>query len=312
MKLTPDSLAAHLARGLAPVYLLSGDEPLLVGEAADAVRACARAAGFAERVVHFIERGSNWSDVLADADNLSLFGARRLVELRMPSGKPGTIGSAAIVRLIERRDADTLLLIITGRLERESQSAAWVRAIEAQGATLTAWPIARGRLPAWLDERATRAGLQFDRAALELLADRTEGNLLAARQEIDRLALTVQGPKVGVAELTGSVGDSARFDVFTLGDAARSGNAARTLRVLDGLRAEGVEATLVLWSLLRELRQQLHGGGRLPRRAAPRLIERASRADRAIKGRLRVNEWDELALLAADLCAIPTPPPRRT
>lgn len=312
MKLTPDSLAAHLARGLAPVYLLSGDEPLLVGEAADAVRACARAAGFAERVVHFIERGSNWSDVLADADNLSLFGARRLVELRMPSGKPGTIGSAAIVRLIERRDADTLLLIITGRLERESQSAAWVRAIEAQGATLTAWPIARGRLPAWLDERATRAGLQFDRAALELLADRTEGNLLAARQEIDRLALTVQGPKVGVAELTGSVGDSARFDVFTLGDAARSGNAARTLRVLDGLRAEGVEATLVLWSLLRELRQQLHGGGRLPLRAAPRLIERASRADRAIKGRLRVNAWDELALLAADLCAIPTPPPRRT
>lgn len=312
MKLTPDSLAAHLARGLAPVYLLSGDEPLLVGEAADAVRACARAAGFAERVVHFIERGSNWSDVLADADNLSLFGARRLVELRMPSGKPGTIGSAAIVRLIERRDADTLLLIITGRLERESQSAAWVRAIEAQGATLTAWPIARGRLPAWLDERATRAGLQFDRAALELLADRTEGNLLAARQEIDRLALTVQGPKVGVAELTGSVGDSARFDVFTLGDAARSGNAARTLRVLDGLRAEGVEATLVLWSLLRELRQQLHGGGRLPHRAAPRLIERASRADRAIKGRLRVNAWDELALLAADLCAIPTPPPRRT
>lgn len=312
MNLTPDLLAAQLARGLAPVYLLSGDEPLLVEEAADAVRASARAAGFTERIVHFIERGSSWPDVLAGADNLSLFATRRLVELRLPTGKPGAAGSAAIVRLIERRDPDMLLLILTGRLDRDAQGASWVRAVEAHGASVRARAIGRNDLPAWLAARAKRAGLEVDRAALELLAERTEGNLLAARQEIERLALTAPGARIGVAELTGSVGDSARYDVFTLGDAARAGNAARALRILEGLRAEGVEATLVLWSLLRELRAQLQGHGRLSRRAAPRLFERAARADRAIKGRLRANPWDELALLAADLCAVPTPLPRRS
>lgn len=310
MKLTPDTLAAHLARALAPVYLLSGDEPLLVGEAADAVRAKARSAGFADRVVHFIDRGSDWGDVRAGAGNLSLFATRRLVELRMPTGKPGTVGSTAIVDLIERRDSDTLLLIVTERLERESQGASWVRAVEANGAWMNAWPVGRDKLPAWLDARARRAGLSFDRAALELLADRTEGNLLAAQQEIDRLSLAFTG-SIGVAELTASVANSARYDVFTLAAAARAGNAARSLRIVEGLRAEGVEATLVLWSLLRELRQGMRDGGRVARRDVPRLIERASRADRAIKGRLAANAWDEIALFTADLCGVRTPFPRR-
>jgi DNA polymerase-3 subunit delta len=303
MKLTTDALGGHLARDLSPVYLLCGDEPLLVGEAADAVRAKARAAGFTDRIVHFIERGSSWADVRADAGSLSLFASRRIVELRMPTGKPGVTGSAVIVELIERRDPDTLLLILTERLEREAQGANWVRAVDAHGAVVTAWPIGRDKLPAWLEARARRAGLQLEPAALALLADRTEGNLLAAQQEIDRLALTVRHGKVGVAELADSVGDSARFDVFTLATAARAGNAARALRIIAGLRTEGVEATLVLWSLLREARQMLQVGGRFTRRDAPRLIRRARRVDRAIKGRLQVNAWDELALFAAELCA---------
>ncbi len=302
MKLTPDALGGHLARDLSPVYLLCGDEPLLVGEAADAVRAKARAAGFTDRIVHFIERGSSWADVRADAGSLSLFASRRIVELRMPTGKPGVTGSAVIVELIERRDPDTLLLILTERLEREAQGASWVRAVDAHGAVVTAWPIGRDKLPAWLEARARRAGLQLEPAALALLADRTEGNLLAAQQEIDRLALTARHGKVGVAELTDSVGDSARFDVFTLGTATRSGNAARALRIIAGLHTEGVEATLVLWSLLREARQMLQVGGRFTRRDAPRLIRRARRVDRAIKGRLQANAWDELALFAAELC----------
>ena len=302
MKLTPDSLGGHLARELAPAYLLCGDEPLLVGEAADAVRARARAAGFTDRVVHFIERGSSWDDVRAAAGSLSLFASRRLVELRLPTGKPGAAGSAAIVELLERRDPDTLLLILSGRLDRDAQGATWVRAVDAHGVVLTAWPIGRDKLPAWLEARARRAGLQFEPEALALLADRTEGNLLAARQEIDRLALTVRHGRVGIGELAGSVGDSARFDVFTLGAAARAGQAARALRIVAGLRAEGVEAPLVLWSLLREARQLLQGGGRFSRRDAPRLIGRARRADRAIKGRLQADAWDELALFAAELC----------
>ena len=310
MKLDPDKLAAQLARGLAPVYLLSGDEPLLVSEAADAVRTRARAAGFADRVVHFLDRDSSWDDVRAGASNLSLFASRRLVELRLPSGKPGVAGSATIVDLIERRDPDTLLLILTERLERESQGASWVRAVESHGAWLNAWPIARDKLPAWLDARARRAGLTLDRAALALLADRTEGNLLAAQQEIDRLSLTHSGA-VGAAELAAGVADSARFDVFTLGQAVRAGDAARSLRIAEGLRAEGVEATLVLWSLLRELRQEARGNARFARRDFARLSERAARVDRAIKGRLQANPWDEIALLAADLCGVPIPLARR-
>ncbi|HNR23128.1 MAG TPA: DNA polymerase III subunit delta [Steroidobacteraceae bacterium] len=302
MKLSPDALGGHLARGLAPAYLLCGDEPLLVGEAADAVRARARAAGFTDRVVHFIERGSSWADVRAEADSLSLFASRRILELRMPTGKPGASGSATIVDLVERQDPDTLLLILTERLDRDAQGASWVRAIDAHGVVLTAWPIGRDKLPAWLEARARRAGLQLEPEALALLADRTEGNLLAARQEIDRLALGTRHGRVGVAELTASVGDSARFDVFALGAAARAGNAARTLRIVAGLRAEGVEAPLVLWSLLREARQLLRDGGRFTRRDAPRLIGRARRVDRAIKGRLQSDAWDELALLAAELC----------
>jgi len=310
MKLDPDKLAAQLARELAPVYLLSGDEPLLVSEAADAVRTRARAAGFADRVVHFLDRDSSWDDVRAGASNLSLFASRRLVELRLPAGKPGVAGSAAIVELIERRDSDTLFMIITGRLERESQGAAWVRAVEDHGVWMHAWPVGREKLPGWLDGRARRAGLSLDRAALELLAERTEGNLLAAQQEIDRLSLALAGA-VGVAELTASVADNARFDVFKLGEATRRGDAARSLRIVEGLRAEGVEATLVLWALLRELRQTPRDGGRHARRDFPRLTERAVCADRAIKGRLQANAWDEIALFAADLCGVRLPPVRR-
>lgn len=312
MKVAPEALAAHLARELAPVFLLSGDEPLLIDEAANLVRGKAREAGFTDREVHFIDRGSSWDDVRAGANNLSLFASRRLVELRMPTGRPGTAGSAVIVELIERGDPDVLILIVTERLERDTQGAAWVRAAEARGVWMNAWPVGRDKLPAWLEARARRAGLAFEPAALALLADRTEGNLLAAQQEIERLALTLRGTTVGVAELAASVATSARYDVFALGDAARAGQAARSLRILEGLHAEGVEATLVLWALLRELRRSMQGGSRHARRDFPRLLERASRADRAIKGRLQANAWDELALFATDLCGTRIPLPRRT
>lgn len=322
MKLTPDSLPGHLARELSPVYLVSGDEPLLVAEAADAIRARARAAGFDERIVHFIERGTRWEDIRAESQSLSLFAQRRIIELRMPGGKPGTAGGATIAELAGRADRDTLLIILTGRLDRDAQGASWVRAVEAGGAWLQIWPLDRARLPAWIDARAKRAGLSLDRDAAALLADRTEGNLLAAQQEIDKLALSLQTPaSVGVAEIEHAVADSARYDVFALGAAALEGDAVRALRIIEGLQAEGVEATLVLWALLREVRSieaRVMGGtapygtrpspalDRAARRIGSRelasLVARAARADRAIKGQLRVNAWDELAQLAAALC----------
>jgi DNA polymerase-3 subunit delta len=324
LKINPDTLGAHLEQQLLPSYLISGDEPLLTGEAADAVRARARAAGFTGRETFFMERGADWNDVRASANNLSLFAERRIVELRLPTAKPGKEGGAALVALLEARDPDRVLLILAPRLDRDAQIADWVRAAETHGGFVQVWPIDAGKFTGWLRARFRKAKLDADDDALALLAERTEGNLLAAHQEIEKLRLLVSGARVTVDDVLNSVADSARFDVFKLGECVLAGDASRTLRMLDGLRAEGVEPTLVLWSLAKAMRDvsgTLSGGGgparawsrqsaaldrakrRAPQLSFARLTTRAVRADRMIKGRLVGNAWDELALLAADLCA---------
>ena len=267
MKLTSDSLATHLAQRLLPAYLISGDEPLLSGEAADAVRARARAAGFSERELHFIERASDWDEVRASAGNLSLFGSRRLVEIRLASARPGAAGNAALVALLEARDPDLLLLVMAPRLDREAQSADWVRAIETHGAWLAVWPVEAGRLVDWLRGRCHKLGLEASAESLELLAARTEGNLLAAHQELSKLAWLLAADGAVTADtVLASVADSARFDVFQLGEAVLLGETTRALRMLAGLRAEGTEATLALWALTRALRDlwTAHSEGAAP------------------------------------------------
>ncbi|HEV2229726.1 MAG TPA: DNA polymerase III subunit delta [Steroidobacteraceae bacterium] len=323
MKLTADSLATHLRERLLPVYLISGDEPLLAGEAADAVRAAARAAGFTEREVHVAERAGDWEEVRGSARNLSLFGARRLFEIRM-SARPGAAGNAALIELLEAGDRDTLVLVLTPRLDREAQGADWVRALEAHGGWVQVWPVDASRLVGWLRGRARQLELKANDEALELLAERTEGNLLAAHQELAKLALLANGAVVTPEAVLASVADSARFDVFQLSEAVLSGAAARALRVLAGLRAEGTEPTLVLWALTKALHDAWSaltgaGGGaqrgwqrqsaaleqarrRAPHMAFTDLTARAARADRVIKGRAAGNAWDELALLTRALC----------
>ncbi len=326
MKLTLDLLAAHLELHLLPVYLVSGDEPLLVGEAADAVRARARAAGYTERETYFLERGADWDAVSAAVNNLSLFASRRIIEIRLPSGKPGVAGGAALAKLAQLGDPDLLVLIIAPRLDRDAQSANWVKAVETRGASLTVWPVDAEHLVAWLKGRSRRLGLKADDAALELLAERTEGNLLAAHQELEKLRLLFAGAPVGADAVLASVADNARFDVSQLGEAALAGDTARALHVLAGLRAEGVEPTLVLWAVSKAVRDLWHaqvaaaGGGAAPRtwqrhaaalakglrraRDVPfaRVVMRAERADRMIKGRLAGDAWEEIALLAAEFC----------
>ncbi|MBS0578371.1 MAG: DNA polymerase III subunit delta [Proteobacteria bacterium] len=330
MKITPDSLAAHLTSQLLPAYLISGDEPLIAGEAADAVRERARAAGFSEREVHFIERAADWDDVRASGANLSLFGARRVVEIRMHSGKPGVAGGAALVALLGAKDPDTLYLILAPRLDRDAQSAEWVRTLDGVGAWVQVWPVEAQRLVGWLKSRGRRLGLELTDEALELLAARTEGNLLAAHQELTKLALVAPGVRITPETVLASVADSARYDVFQLGESVLAGDTARALRMLAGLRAEGTEATLVLWALTKSLRDTWSAqstGGRPPawqrpaaaaalaqaQRRAPRLsfrdlTRRAARADRMIKGRLAGDAWDEMTLLAGDICAQPAMP----
>ena len=322
MKLTSDSLPAQLAQALLPAYLISGDEPLLAGEAADAVRTAARSAGFTEREVHFIERAADWDDLTASAANLSLFGARRVMEVRLATARPGVAGNAALVKLLGAADPDTLLLILTPRLDRDAQGAEWVRALEKSCAWVQVWPVNADKLVAWLRGRCRRVGLEAGAEALELLAERTEGNLLAAHQELTKLTLLVKAGEVTPEAVRASVADSARFDVFQLGEAVLAGDAARALRMLAGLHAEGTEATLALWALTRAMRDAWNacqGGGkapgwqrqgaalaqalkRAPRLSFPALALRATRADRMIKGRLTGNAWDEMALLAAEIC----------
>ncbi len=333
LKLTLESLASHLEQRLLPAYLVSGDEPLLTGEAADAIRARARAVGFTERDVHFLERGSDWDDVRASAGNMSLFGSRRLLELRLPTARLGVAGNNALQALLERDDPDTLLLILAPRLDRDAQGTQWFRALESRGGWIPVWPVEADKLVGWLRGRCRRLHLAVEEEALALLAERTEGNLLAAHQELEKLRLLAPAGAISPDTVLASVADSARFDVFRLSEAVLEGEADRALRVLAGLRSEGTEQTLVLWALTKALRDlwgavanpatgRARGGWqrqtaaldkavrRAPRLSFRALTLRAARADRMIKGRLQGDAWDELALLAADLCgrqAVPTP-----
>ncbi len=332
MKLALDNLPSQLRDGLAPCYLVSGDEPLRVAEAADAIRAAARAAGFAEREVHFVERAADWAAIRASAGTMSLFGDRRILEIRLESAKPGKEGGAALAALAEAAGQDLLVLVLTGRIDADGQKSAWCHALESRGTWIAVWDVDAGRLPQWLAQRCRRAGLEPTPAALQLLADRVEGNLLAAQQEIDKLALLVPAGRLDAEQVLGAVVDSARYDVFALGESVLAGDAVRALRLLEGLRSEGVEPTLVLWSLVRELRRlwdlrQDPGAAprsgprgspaqaaaleraarRAPRMAYARLASRALRADRMIKGRLAGSPWDEMLLLAAETCGVRTP-----
>jgi len=328
LKLKFDTLHEHLSGEPARAYLVSGDEALLVNEAADAIRAAARRAGFEEREVFFIERVADWEAVHASTNNLSLFGSRKLIEIRLPSGKPGTGGANAIGELLAAPSPDNVYLMLTGRLEREQLDAAWIKAFERAGAWLHIWPIDVGDLPKWVRARATAVGITLDDTAVQLIVDRTEGNLLAAHQELEKLKLTVPDGKVSLETVYASLGDSARFDIFQLGDAALGGDVTRALRILVGLRSEGEEPVLVLWSLGQAIRntwgttrnEGFNSYRQRPsaaldiakRRAArlpyARLAARLSRADRMIKGQIKSDAWDEMALLIVEFAGRRTLP----
>jgi DNA polymerase-3 subunit delta len=325
VKISTDQVERELERGLASAWLVAGDEPLLVGEAADAVRARARRDGYTERELFFAERGFDWASLLESSLSLSLFAERRILEVKLPTAKPGAEGGRVLATLVNDPPPDTVLLVVAGKLERDAYSSAWFKAFEARGVVVQAWPVEIGRLPQWITTRAGRHGLKLDIEGARLLAERVEGNLLAAHQEIEKLALTHGRGAVSADEVAIAVANSARYDVFQLGEAALAGDAARALRILEGLRGEGTEPTLVLWAVCREVRALAHArtspgqpqgyGRQAERRAAliagatrriagrplAPLLERAGRIDRQIKGLAAGDPWGELALLVATL-----------
>ncbi|MCB1691283.1 MAG: DNA polymerase III subunit delta [Pseudomonadales bacterium] len=254
MKVYADKLKAELSRRIAPVYIVSGDEPLLVQEVADEIRATLRAQGFSERDLFHAERGFDWEEVLFSANSMSLFAEQKILEIRLPGGKPGDKGAAALASYAEALSEGTVMLLILPRLDARSQSAAWFKALEGIGVFVQVWPIDIGEMPRWVTARMRRAGLSATPEAVGALVDRVEGNLLAAIQEIERLALVAVNGKVGIEEVVEGVSDSSRYDVFGLIDAALSQDASRTVKICEGLRLEGVELLPTISLVAREIR----------------------------------------------------------
>ena len=335
MKVPFRQLESHLTRSLAKVYLVAGDEPLLVDETLEQLRAAAMRAGFTSRELHTADRSFKWVDLLAGADNLSLFATRKIVEIRLATPKPGDEGSATIAELCKRDDPDTLVIVAVGEKLGQASRSTWAKAIEKHGALVEIWPIDRGELPRWIQQRATSLRLKLTQAAAQSLAERVEGNLLAADQEIKRLALTAAGREIDEAEVLEFVANNSRFDVFALADAVLAGETGRTFKILSGLRAEGVHPVQISWvlnrdiSMLARLEYAVRHGDNLEgallrsgvwqrrqplvRKAltkfqAPRLkslLAEAARVDAALKGVFPAEPWTTLTDL---LVALLRPP----
>lgn len=327
MHLRAEALAAHLARGpLARIYTVSGDEPLLAIEAIDAIRAAARAAGFGEREVLHASANYDWSRLTVNAANLALFAERKIVELRLPGGKPGHEGAEALAAYAGHAPEHVLLIVALPKLDAASRKSNWVSALQQAGVWVDVARVERAQLPAWIAARLARQRQSATAEALEFLADRVEGNLLAAQQEIAKLGLLYPPGELSLEQVQEAVLDVSRFGVFDLPQALLAGDAARAVKILAGLRAEGEALPLVLWVVTEELRvlvraqQALAAGQPLAalknelklwgprerllapaaRRAAdaPALLARCAEVDRVAKGlqapRCDADPWLEL------------------
>ena len=335
MKVFADKLPEALASKMPAVVIVAGEEPLQHMEACDAVRAAARQHGIEEREILHVEANFAWGRLHEATASLSLFASRKLIELRLGSQNLGQEGAKALKEYAETPGIrDNMLLVSMGKLDFRQQKSAWFQALDKLGLFVPVWPVDISRLGFWLRDRAARYGLSLDLDTARLLGERTEGNLLAADQELQKFALQLPpGSRIDPVNISGGVEDSARYDVFTLADACLKGERERASRILHGLRGEGVEAPIVLWSLTRELRtllslhQHLEQGqsfehackaqkpaifdkrrpayqqaiARLPRKRLHKLLLFSQRLDLAVKGAAQLPPWDCLHDLALTL-----------
>lgn len=331
MRLRPDQLVAHLRKTLAPLYLVFGEELLLLQEAADAIRTAARERDHSERECLTVDTGFDWNTLRQRAASPSLFASRRLLELRLGNTKPGDAGAQALSAYAARPAADAVLLITAGKLDWNTQKSRWFTALDNMGVVVLAAPVEPRQLPAWIERRLRGRGLNPTPEAVTLLSERVEGNLLAAAQEIEKLALLSKGRELTVETVLDAVGDSARYSIYAFVDAALLGQPERVARILSGLRSEGVEPVLVNWALHREIRllaglvfalgqnqpveaaltaQQVwekrkpllrQALQRLTLADCRRLLRACARADRLIKGVESGSPWDALLTLSLRL-----------
>lgn len=326
-RINPRQLSQTLRRGLTPIYVVTGDEPLLVQECCDSIREAAREQGFSERDLLHGEHNFDWGQLLTAAGSMSLFADKKIIELRLPGGKPGDKGSKALQEFAANTNEETLLLLVLPKLDRSQLNSKWVKALDAKGVLIQIWPVDASEMPRWIHQRLRASGLDAEPEAIQILAERVEGNLLAASQEIEKLKLLTQDSVISADTMNNAVASSARYDVFGLIDKALAADAAGAVKTLQGLRAEGTEAPVVLWAIAREIRtlletqQKLEQGQpinrlvriqkRQPliqaacRRLHPRQLEnfllRARAVDNAIKGGREMDPWAGLLELTLNL-----------
>ncbi|MCK5121822.1 MAG: DNA polymerase III subunit delta [Methylococcales bacterium] len=323
MRLKHEQLDGALKK-LAAVYLISGDEPLQSGEAADAIRKAAKQAGYNTREVFSVETGFEWNELLVAANSLSIFADKKLIDLRLPSGKPGTEGSKVLSEYCQRLPEDTLLLITAPKLTAATLKSKWCQSIDKAGVIIQIWPLDGADLVQWLQRRAQKRGLQIALDGIRVLASRIEGNLLAASQEIEKLYILYGESAISKQAVEDVVADSARFDVFKLTDCVLAGRVSRAIKILNGLKAEGIAAPVVVWALAREARlliniqSALKQGqnkelvfknnrlwdkrkqlvntalSRIKKQQLQQVLLLSSKADRQIKGQEKGDYWETL------------------
>ncbi|MFT7266900.1 MAG: DNA polymerase-3 subunit delta [Porticoccus sp.] len=341
MRLKSEQLSAHLAsKGLSSVYIISGDEPLLVQESADIIRTAAKLHGYNERNLFYADSKFDWNGVLIEASNISLFSEKKFLEIRIIAGKPGDKGSRVLQEHLAKINTETLTLIITPKLDSSSTRSKWFTAIENQGISVQIWPVSTPQLPQWLHRRLNQSGIQASQEAISVLADRVEGNLLSAIQEIEKLKLLAPEKELTGKAMSDIVADSSRFNVFVLLDKIMESEAKKACRILQGLRSEGTDATIILWAITRDLRilikgsEAVHSGrgidsvlqqlgvwesrkplikktiSRISVERLRQMLKLSGGIDRAIKGTRQGSPWDDLTTLILVLCGIQSFNPR--
>jgi len=334
MKLRQDQLASRLKKDVAPVYLICGDEPLLSEESSDTLRQHFRQQGFSEREVLHVEAGFKWEYLLECANALSLFAERKIIELRLGSQKLNKQSSEILREYLANPGPDNVLLIIADKLDAAAKKSAWFKAIDKEGVIVEIWPVEADQLGQWIRQRAAQLGLQLDNSAIQLLCDRIEGNLLAAKQELAKLQLLFGDQPLTAEIVMDAVSDSSRYDIYGLSDAALQGNAARCNKILQVLKQDGTEPPIVLWALSREIRSLIsvqqglsqglqydaicqreriwgkrknlvrRAAQKLPATTLSRLLARCSDIDRIIKGAAEGDPWLLLSEIMLGLCGI--------
>lgn len=319
MRIRPEQLSQHIAKQLLPLYLVSGDEPLLVQQATDQIKKAAKNAEHIDHQIFHVDKQFDWNLILEETESLSLFGEKKLLDIRLPSAKPGDQGAKVLQKLSAETHPDNLILITCGKLDKASLNRKWAKALDQAGAIIQIWPVSMEQFPNWLKQNLKNEGLPSSPDVIEFISSKTEGNLLAASQEITKLKLLSASQPLSLPEIREAIADSTRYDVFSLCDESLKGKTSHALKILSGLREEGIEPILILWALTRDIRvllelinnpanektifrkHRIFGNhqslllqsySRFPSKAIHQMLELCHQADLSIKGLNKTPFWE--------------------